>query len=217
MSRRLGLACAVASLIVGGWLGGEQLWLTAKGWLAERWIGDAWRSTLVDGRRHRPWSWADTHPIAQLDVARLGVSRIVLEGAGGGSLAFGPGHVHGTARPNEPGNSVIAGHRDSSFAFLSGLRVGDRLTLRSVDRTRDYAVRAAFAVDRTDLRWLDQTPGDRLTLITCYPFGKLSGGTERFVVLLEPDPGITGLRDEAYPDVSPRCSPEPSTPRAARA
>ena len=50
---------------------------------------------LADGEAHPPWRWADTSPIARLEVPRLGVRRVVLAGATGAVLAFGPGHIHG--------------------------------------------------------------------------------------------------------------------------
>ena len=193
MRRSLLWALSLASLTLGVGLCGQQFWIAGKGWLAERLIADAWTATLESGVRHRPWSWADTHPIAQIEVPHLGISRIVLEGATGASLAFGPGHVDGSALPNERGNSVIAGHRDDAFSFLARVRVGDLLHVRSTQRSERYSVTATLVVDELDLRWLGPSPEDRLTLITCYPFGGLSGGTERFVVLAARDRSRDGV------------------------
>jgi len=69
----------------GGALLGEQAWLSVKASLAERLIEHAFAAHLEDGGVHRPWRWADTHPIARLEVPRLGVERIVLAGASGSS------------------------------------------------------------------------------------------------------------------------------------
>jgi len=44
-------------------------------------------------REVKPWSWADTWPVARIEVKRLHASAIVLAGSSGQALAFGPGHV----------------------------------------------------------------------------------------------------------------------------
>ena len=69
-------------------------------------------------------------PIARLEEPHLGVSRHVLTGGSGSSMAFGQGHLDGTAPPNGMGNGVLVGHRDSWFAFLKHLRVGDEICLQ---------------------------------------------------------------------------------------
>ena len=61
---------------------------------------------------------------------------VLLAGVSGRSLAFGPGHLTGSARPGEPGNCVISAHRDTQFAFLRQLEVGDVLDLETPDGSR---------------------------------------------------------------------------------
>ena len=56
---------------------------------------------------------------------------MVLAGASGRTLAFGPGHVDGTPLPGEHGNAVVSGHRDTHFAFLRDLRCGDVLEVQT--------------------------------------------------------------------------------------
>src|SRR5258706_11811255 len=141
MTRRAGLVLAGLLLFVpGGLLLGRCGYLEAKGALASCLIERALQAHLRDGKPHRPWAWADMHPIALLEVGRLGVRRAVLRGATGESLAFGAGHVDGTAWPNARGHSVLAGHRDRGFAFLKDVRRGDRLRLRTAGAVRDYVV-----------------------------------------------------------------------------
>ena len=43
------------------------------------------------GRPVKPWSWADTWPVARIIVPRIGRSAIALAGASGQALAFGLG------------------------------------------------------------------------------------------------------------------------------
>ena len=70
--------------------------------------------------------------------------------ASGPTLAFGPGHVDGTAAPNARGNSVIAGHRDGSFRFLDRLRIDDVLHLETRGGRESYRVVRSEVRDRED-------------------------------------------------------------------
>src|SRR5262249_29407318 len=180
--RRALLAGAGLLLAAGGALLGRGLYLEAKGALARILIERALAAHLQDGRPHRPWSWADTTPIAVLELHRLSVRRVVLEGASGTSLAFGVGHIDGTARPNSPGTCVLAGHRDREFAFLEKVRRGDVLRLRLNDSVREYVVDGLGIVPRTEIRVLQGTGERRLTLVTCYPFRGLLRSPWRYVV-----------------------------------
>jgi sortase A len=173
---------AVTCLLASGLLLGERAWLSAKARLAAALVDAAFRQHLLDGAAHRPWSWADTHPVARLEVPRLGVRRTVLEGASGSSLAFGPGHVDGTAAPNARGNCVLAGHRDSWFAFLSRLTLGDQLRLRTRQGEVRYEVTWAGVVSMWDRDTTAASTDRRLTLVTCYPFDGLTESEWRFVV-----------------------------------
>lgn len=183
MTRRAVLVpAAILLLVPGGLLLGRFGYLEAKAALASRLIDRALAAHLRDGQLHRPWAWADMHPIALLQVGRLRVRRAVLRGATGESLAYGAGHVDGTAWPNARGHSVIAGHRDRGFAFLKNLRPGDRLRLRTADAVRDYVVDDIQVVPATDVAAIADTSEDRLTLLTCYPFGGLLRSRLRYVV-----------------------------------
>ena len=91
------------------------------------------RGDLEGRTARRPWSWADMHPIARLTVPRLGIERPILSNASGSALAFGIGHIDGTAGPATAGNCVVAGHRDSWAAFLADLRVADAVVIEAPD------------------------------------------------------------------------------------
>ncbi|HEV8700832.1 MAG TPA: class GN sortase [Candidatus Polarisedimenticolia bacterium] len=194
MTRRAGLVLTALLLLVpGGLLLGRRGYLEAKAAIASCLIDRALEAHLRDGRPHRPWPWADMHPIAVMEVERLGVRRAVLRGATGESLAFGAGHVDGTASPNAHGHSVLAGHRDRGFAFLRDLRPGDGLRLRTSDGVRDYLVDGIRVVTATDVTVMAETPEDRLTLVTCYPFGGLLRSRLRYVVTAAAAHGPTAM------------------------
>ena len=119
---------------------------------------------------------------------------MVLAGAGGRTLAFGPGHVTATPLPGEEGNAVVSGHRDTHFAFMQRLRAGDRVVVETREgQRRRYVVRRTFVVDHRET-WVAEDAGDtRLTLVTCYPFDAIRpGGPLRYVVSALLDEGTPG-------------------------
>jgi len=183
--RRLAIAGCFLSLATGLALFGEQGYLALKARLAERLIERAYTTYMQDGGVHPPWSWADTHPIGKIGIPRLGVQRTLLAGASGTSLAFGPGHIDGTAAPNGPGNCCVAGHRDTSFAFLGDLQVGDVLWVETRQARIHYRVTARSVRSMWERGVMDRTPERRLTLITCWPLDALMPGPERLVVVAE--------------------------------
>lgn len=174
---------AAVALVVGGvLLLGSGLSLPAKAALAQVLMRRAWSQTESDPVR--PWPWAETWPVARLRAPALGVDRIVLAGDEGAALAFAPGHVDGTALPGESGNVVLAGHRDTVFAFLGRLGLGDELELEAADGARrSYTVTDTAVVHERDTTVLDPTAEPTLTLVTCYPLdGARPGGPLRYVV-----------------------------------
>ncbi len=185
--RLLPAALSLLFLLLACWQIGEAGYIRAKAELAPVLLQRSGEEAVESGGRVRPWPWADTWPVARMRVRRLGVDQVVLAGASGRTLAFGPGWMEGTAGFTATGNSVVSGHRDTHFAFLQALRPGDliEVTPRGGGEIR-YAVLELSVVDQEALWVLDQgQPG--LTLITCYPFDAIApGGRERLVVVAEP-------------------------------
>jgi sortase A len=163
------------------------LWIPAKAALAERLIERAWLRAAAGEQRPRPWPWADTWPVARLTLPAAGLETVVLAGAGGRTLAFGPGHLDGSARPGESGNVVIAGHRDTHFRSLEAVAPGDPVVLVTpAGRVRRFRVAGTAVVDHRDTTALAATDGDVLTLVTCWPVrALLPGGPLRWVVRAE--------------------------------
>jgi sortase A len=180
-------AAAGVLLAAGLWLVADGLWIPAKAALAQHLMGRAWDEAQAGGTNARPWPWADTQPVARLTVPRLGIDHLVLAGASGRVMAFGPGHHPGTAPPGASGNTVISGHRDTHFSFLADLAPGDALTIEAADgRRREYRVSGREIVDYRDARLPTVVADDRLTLVTCYPFDTvIPGGPLRVLVVAE--------------------------------
>ncbi|HEY6051310.1 MAG TPA: class GN sortase [Thermoanaerobaculia bacterium] len=174
-------ACLLAAGLA---LFGKGVWIHAKASLAQELLNRAWSRTLSGESHVKPWPWADTWPVARLEIPRRQAAFIVLAGASGRTLAFGPGHLDGTAPPGAPGNCVLSAHRDTQFEALRGLVRGDQVVVETSDGKRhSYRVAELAVADRRDTRFLDPTPGESLTLVTCYPFDAVvPGGPLRYVV-----------------------------------
>jgi sortase A len=187
MRRRWLLWFAGAFFLLGAWQVSAAAWIHAKASVAQELIALSWSQARDSGVSRAPWPGADTRAIARLSVPAHAVSVFVLDGASGRALAFGPGHVSGTARPGSAGNSVIVAHRDTHFAFLRQLVLGDEVLVETPRaRVSRYRVREITVVDKGETRLLDPADSAQLTLITCFPFDAIRPGTAwRYVVIAE--------------------------------
>ena len=177
--RILAFACLVLALSQLG----SAAWIFLKAELAQLLIARAW----AESGPARPWPWADTWPIARLEFPDRQADLYVLAGDRGHALAFGPGHLTGSAAPGAEGVSVIGGHRDTHFAFLQHVRVGDRVVL-----TDKEGVAQRYRVEAMRVADIRQGPllaaGDALVLVTCFPFDAVApGGPMRYLVLARPE------------------------------
>ena len=135
-------------------------------------------------------------PVGRLQIPKIGVDYIVLEGVDLGTLESGPGHFPDTPLPGQPGNSAIAGHRatyDAPFNLLNEMVPGDEILMTTVQGTFRYevlpnagapedppgSVYGYRIVSPTALEILDDKGDDRLTLMGCHP---RYGSSQRIVV-----------------------------------
>lgn len=176
---------AAACFAAGLWSFGSGAYIVAKAHVAQVLLELAWQRTRASGEAVRPWPWADTHTVARLTAPAHGVDLFVLAGASGRTLAFGPGHLDGSAAPGAPGNSVITAHRDTHFAFLARLAAGDELAVEAPDGRRlRYRVARAEIGDHRALRLPRDAAVPTLTLVTCYPFDAFAASEPlRYVVV----------------------------------
>ena len=183
---RFPTAAAAILCLTGLVLFGQGVWIHAKALLAQILLERAFAASLARGEPVKPWSWADTWPVARIEVPRLARSEIALAGASGQALAFGPGHVERTPEPGEPGTSVFAAHRDTSFAFLGEVRVGDEVRVTRRDgRTLRFRV-TGTSVAPWDASGIDPAAdGRHLVLATCWPLDATVAGPLRYLVHAE--------------------------------
>jgi len=125
-------------------------------------------------------------PVGKLEVPRIGISVIVLQGMERGTLIAGAGHVPGTPLPGAEGNVVIAAHWDTFFRKLEGILPGDRVQVATLRRTYEYVVSSSEVVDPEDIQVMESRARRELTLITCYPFYFVGPAPKRFIVHARP-------------------------------
>ena len=118
----------------------------------------------------------------RVEIPRLGIRAMMTEGVDKQTLSRAIGHVPTTARPGEPGNCALAGHRDSFLRGLGGVRVDDVVRIVTATRTYEYRVEWTRIVDPHQVDVLDSTATRSLTLVTCYPFEFLGHAPQRFIV-----------------------------------
>jgi sortase A len=192
---RVPTAAAAILALLGVVLFGQGAWIHAKARLAQALLDSAFGTSLATGQTVKPWSWADTWPVARIEVPRLRKSAIVLEGSSGQALAFGPGHVERTPAAGEPGTAVYAAHRDTHFAFLGEVRIGDEILVTR----RDGAV-LRFRVTGTSVARWDESgidpdaDGRRLVLATCWPLDAKFSGPLRYLVQARMDGDVAAVR-----------------------
>jgi sortase A len=149
------------------------------------------RTRFEDARRDEPTLPVphDGGAIGEIQVTRLDLTAVIVQGDSAAILRRAVGHLANTALPGEPGNVVLAGHRDTFFRPLKAVRTGDTITLKTRRGDFEYVVESTAVVPPTDVSVLASTGGRTLTLITCFPFSYLGAAPERFVVRARQMPG----------------------------
>ncbi len=205
---------AAALLIVGGLLCVQASWLPAKAWLSQQLIKHSWQQSISimaqqqmqekqqqirsqdNTNPHslskpiaiKPWPWADTFPIAELVFQRIDKSIVVLNGGDPTTLAFSAGAVAPFNQPAAIKPFVVAGHRDSHFAFLEDIAIKDIISLVDArGKMQHYQVESIDIVDATIGQFPLVADERSLVLITCYPFkGITNSADERYVITATP-------------------------------
>lgn len=120
--------------------------------------------------------------IGEIEMPRLGLKAIVVQGDSEKLLQRSVGHIPESALPGEAGNIALAGHRDGLFRPLRNAQPGDAITLRTRDRELHYEVEWTAVVPPTAVQMIQPTIEPTLTLVTCFPFYYVGAAPERFVV-----------------------------------
>ena len=147
---------------------------------------------------------ADGEATAIIEIPKIGLERVVVEGVSVADLKKGPGHYPETPLPGQEGNAAIAGHRTTygaPFNRIDELAPGDEIFVQTVQGRFRYLVRATdddgeilddqegedghFIVKPTQVEVIEDKGDDRLTLTACHP--KYSAA-QRIIVVAELGP-----------------------------
>jgi len=140
----------------------------------------------VDGSRDADGSTSEANvPIGRLEIPRIGLSAVVMEGDDEQTLNVAVGHLPDTPMPWQESNAVLAGHRDTFFRPLRRLQGGDEMRLVTPRGTFRYRATRQLVVEPDEVWVLDPSPTAALTLVTCYPFDFVGPAPRRFVVHAE--------------------------------
>lgn len=110
--------------------------------------------------------------IALLEIPKIGVNAIVVEGTGEGSLRKGIGHLEETSLPGMEGNFALAGDRvlwGGPFLNLDDLQNGDEVRVKTTYADFVYKVSSTIITDPENTSVLAGKQTDEVTLITCDP------------------------------------------------
>jgi sortase A len=140
--------------------------------------------------REVPHPVVDGGVIGEMEVSRLGLKVIVVQGDSPHILRRAVGHIRETSLPGGAGNVVLTGHRDTFFRPLRNIQPGDAITFKTLDAEFRYQVESTAVVPPDDVAVLRPSGRRTLTLITCFPFYYVGAAPNRFIVLarqVEPD------------------------------
>jgi sortase A len=123
--------------------------------------------------------------IGRVEIPRLGLSAVLIEGVDAKTLRRAVGHIPGTALPGRPGNVALSGHRDTFFRPLRNIREGDTIVVTTLEGEFRYRVVSTQVVSPEIVAVLNPSRGEILTLVTCYPFYFVGAAPDRFIVRAE--------------------------------
>jgi sortase A len=124
--------------------------------------------------------------VARLEVPRLDLDVIVVNGTDTGSLRRGPGRHLDSAMPGGGQLVYIAGHRTTygaPFSDIDRLERGDRILVEVPYATFEYRVTGKRIVDAGELSVLKSRGREELVLQACHPRFFAS---ERYLVYARP-------------------------------
>lgn len=169
----------VTIVLAAFWQIGSAGYIHAKALLAQQLLLNAWNKTLQGETRVKPWAWADTWPVARMEVPSQGKEMIILAGDSGRNLAFGPAYRFGTAKPGEQGVSLISAHRDTHFRFLKDIKKGDVITIETSTADKIFYKITGTKIVHQDYAQIEiHSLYKELVLVTCYPFNSIQAGTK---------------------------------------
>lgn len=123
--------------------------------------------------------------IGTLSIPVLKQELPIIQGTSENELKKGVGHFILSVLPGEEDNCVLSGHRDTVFAELGKLKIGDQLIVQTSAGTFTYEIKRIRIVDKDDKTVIVPTDHAVLTLTTCYPFHFVGNAPDRYILIAD--------------------------------
>ncbi|MDQ0273447.1 class D sortase [Cytobacillus purgationiresistens] len=121
--------------------------------------------------------------VGVLAIPKLNAELPIIEGADPDELEKGVGHYRGSFYPDENGQIVLSGHRDTVFRGVGELEIGDTLDVHVPYGKYQYRITHTKIVDKNDTSIITlQDSEEELILTTCYPFSFIGDAPERYII-----------------------------------
>jgi len=154
--------------------------------------GDGFSDKQEITNGYDPDAPGDVKPLVLVRIDKIGVevpmvwSQSTDENSMLADLEKGVGHYYQTASPGQVGNAVVSGHSSNYlwakgdynhiFKDLNSLEKGDAVTVKMMQKNgriivHHFSVADKFVTAPDDERIFAVTPGQTLTLTTCWPLG----------------------------------------------
>jgi sortase A len=187
-SQRVLFACAIVLLgycglsLTSSWLFQRRASQNLDRQLRDRRIAGALRPQPASVAAPRSPEPATGSLIGRIEITRLRLSVMVVEGVDKANLRRAVGHIPGTALPGEAGNVGLAAHRDTYFRRLKDVKIGDRIQLATLKGIFKYEVVSLRVVEQDNIEVLAPSGENVVTLVTCYPFYFVGPAPKRWIV-----------------------------------
>lgn len=121
--------------------------------------------------------------IGLLHIPKLNAELPIVEGTKADDLAKGVGHYQKSYFPNEQGQIVLSGHRDTVFRRTGELVKGDQLIIELSYGRFVYEIEKTKVVKKEDTSIITlQHEKEELVLTTCYPFSFIGPAPNRYII-----------------------------------
>ncbi|MDQ8057638.1 class D sortase [Bacillus velezensis] len=122
-----------------------------------------------------------------LEIPKINAELPIVEGTDADDLEKGVGHYKGSYYPDENGQIVLSGHRDTVFRRTGELKKGDQLKVKLPYGSFSYEIDKTKIVDQADKSIITlQHNKEELILTTCYPFSYIGNAPKRYIIYGKP-------------------------------
>jgi sortase A len=121
--------------------------------------------------------------VGVLEIPKINAELPIVEGTDADDLEKGVGHYKESYYPNENGQIVLSGHRDTVFRRTGELKKGDQLKIMLPYGSFQYKIENMKVVDKNDTSIITlQHKKEELILTTCYPFSYIGNAPKRYII-----------------------------------